>query len=137
MRQQVKELKQVLNLMVEPELKDSITQLCHYLFRKYGEYYVDDFDDEKESLKPFSLVNTGEYVVIIDCKAVVCRNLYSKDGDLFLVPADCDAENVEHSELIALSTLKQKDNHIAVLTVLIMAIDGLHHWEDSMFGEDE
>jgi hypothetical protein len=137
MKRQIRELKQVLNLMIEPELKESIAQLCEYLFYKYGEYYVDDFDDEEESSKPFSVVNTDSYVVTTNRKRIVCKNLYKKDGELFLVPVDCDPEIAEQSKLIALSSIKQKNHLIAVLNALIKAVDGLHNWEDSMFGEDE
>ena len=66
-----------------------------------------------------------------------CQNLYKKDGELFLVPVDCDPEIAEQSKLIALSSIKQKNHLIAVLNALIKAVDGLHSWEDFMFGEDE
>ena len=43
MRQYVQEIAQVLHLMSEQELKDSIEKLCRYLLFKYREYYIDDF----------------------------------------------------------------------------------------------
>ena len=39
MRQYVQEIDQVLHLMSEQELKDSIEKLCRYLLSKYREYY--------------------------------------------------------------------------------------------------
>ena len=38
MRQYVQEIAQVLHLMSEQELKDSIEKLCQYLLSKYREY---------------------------------------------------------------------------------------------------
>ena len=48
--------------MSEQELKDSIEKFCQYLLFKYGEYYIDDFDDD--TTKPvFDTVRTGEYTI--------------------------------------------------------------------------
>lgn len=137
MRHQIEELKHALNLMIEPELKESITQLCRYLLHKYGEYNVNLDDDDEDNSTPYSLVKTEEYVVIINREAIVCQNLFRKDDEFYLVSTDCDADGVEQSKLIALSTLERKNNHIAVLNALIQAIEGLHRWEDAMFGENE
>ena len=63
MRQYVQEIAQVLHLMSEQELKDSIEKFCQYLLFKYGEYYIDDFDDD--TTKPvFDTVRTDRKSVV-------------------------------------------------------------------------
>ena len=85
MRQYVQEITQVLHLMSEQELKDSIEQLCGYLLFKYGEYYIDDFDDD--TTKPvFDTVRTGEYTIRLSGKTITCQNIHSNHGTLSLIP---------------------------------------------------
>lgn len=84
MRQYVQEITQVLHLMSEQELKDSIEKLCVYLLFKYGEYYIDDFDDD--TTKPvFDTVRTGEYTIRLSGRTITCQNLHSNHGTLSLV----------------------------------------------------
>ena len=125
MRQYVQEITQVLHLMSEQELKDSIEQLCGYLLFKYGEYYIDDFDDD--TTKPvFDTVRTGEYTIRLSGKTITCQNLHSNHGTLSLIP-------IANSPL-PIATLKGKPNHIAVVKALIEMVNGLHQTEDRMFG---
>ena len=84
MRQYVQEIAQVLHLMSEQELKDSIEKFCQYLLFKYGEYYIDDFDDD--TTKPvFDTVRTGEYTIRLSGKTITCQNIHSNHGTLSLV----------------------------------------------------
>ena len=125
MRQYVQEITQVLHLMSEQELKDSIEQLCGYLLFKYGEYYIDDFDDD--TTKPvFDTVRTGEYTIRLSGKTITCQNIHSNHGTLSLIP-------IANSPL-SIATLKGKPNHIAVVKALIEMVNGLHQTEDRMFG---
>ena len=125
MRQYVEEITQVLHLMSEQELKDSIETLCRYLLFKYGEYYIDDFDDD--TTKPvFDTVRTGEYTIRLSGKTITCQNIHSNHGTLSLIP-------IANSPL-PIATLKGKPNHIAVVKALIEMVNGLHQAEDRMFG---
>ena len=125
MRQYVQEIAQVLHLMSEQELKDSIEKLCGYLLFKYGEYYIDDFDDD--TTKPvFDTVRTGEYTIRLSGRTITCQNLHSNHGTLSLIP-------IANSPL-PIATLKGKTNHIAVAKALIEMVNGLHQTEDRMFG---
>ena len=125
MRQYVQEIAQVLHLMSEQELKDSIEKFCRYLLYKYGEYYIDDFDDD--TTKPvFDTVRTGEYIIRLSGKTITCQNLHSNHGTLSLIP-------IANSPL-PIATLKGKPNHIAVVKALIEMVNGLHQTEDRMFG---
>ena len=125
MRQYVQEITQVLHLMSEQELKDSIETLCRYLLFKYGEYYIDDFDDD--TTKPvFDTVRTGEYTIRLSGKTITCQNIHSNHGTLSLIP-------IANSPL-PIATLKGKTNHIAVVKALIEMVNGLHQTEDRMFG---
>ena len=84
MRQYVQEIAQVLHLMSEQELKDSIEKLCRYLLSKYREYYIDDFDDD--TTKPvFDTVRTGEYTIRLSGRTITCQNIHSNHGTLSLV----------------------------------------------------
>ena len=127
MRQYVQEIAQVLHLMSEQELKDSIEKLCGYLLFKYGEYYIDDFDDD--TTKPvFDTVRTGEYTIRLSGKTITCQNIHSNHGTLSLIP-------IANSPL-PIATLKGKPNHIAVVKALIEMVNGLHQAEDCMFGPE-
>lgn len=127
MRQYVQEITQVLHLMSEQELKDSIEQLCGYLLFKYGEYYIDDFDDD--TTKPvFDTVRTGEYTIRLSGKTITCQNIHSNHGTLSLIP-------IANSPL-PIATLKGKPNHIAVAKALIEMVNGLHQAEERMFGPE-
>lgn len=127
MRQYVQEIAQVLHLMSEQELKDSIEKLCGYLLFKYGEYYIDDFDDD--TTKPvFDTVRTGEYTIRLSGKTITCQNIHSNHGTLSLIP-------IANSPL-PIATLKGKPNHIAVVKALIEMVNGLHQAEERMFGPE-
>ena len=127
MRQYVQEIAQVLHLMSEQELKDSIEKLCRYLLFKYGEYYIDDFDDD--TTKPvFDTVRTGEYTIRLSGKTITCQNIHSNHGTLSLIP-------IANSPL-PIATLKGKPNHIAVVKALIEMVNGLHQAEERMFGPE-
>ena len=124
MRQYVQEIAQVLHLMSEQELKDSIEKFCQYLLFKYGEYYIDDFDDD--TTKPvFDTVRTGEYTIRLSGRTITCQNIHSNHGTLSLIP-------IANSPL-PIATLKGKPNHIAVVKALIEMVNGLHQTEDRMF----
>ena len=127
MRQYVQEIAQVLHLMSEQELKDSIEKFCQYLLFKYGEYYIDDFDDD--TTKPvFDTVRTGEYTIRLSGKTITCQNIHSNHGTLSLIP-------IANSPL-PIATLKGKPNHIAVVKALIKMVNGLHQAEERMFGPE-
>lgn len=127
MRQYVQEIAQVLHLMSEQELKDSIEKLCRYLLFKYGEYYIDDFDDD--TTKPvFDTVRTGEYTIRLSGKTITCQNIHSNHGTLSLIP-------IANSPL-PIATLKGKPNNIAVVKALIKMVNGLHQAEERMFGPE-
>ena len=127
MRQYVQEIAQVLHLMSEQELKDSIEKLCRYLLFKYGEYYIDDFDDD--TTKPvFDTVRTGEYTIRLSGKTITCQNIHSNHGTLSLIPIA--------NSLLPIATLKGKPNHIAVVKALIEMVNGLHQAEERMFGPE-
>lgn len=127
MRQYVQEIAQVLHLMSEQELKDSIEKFCQYLLFKYGEYYIDDFDDD--TTKPvFDTVRTGEYTIRLSGKTITCQNLHSNHGTLSLIP-------IANSPL-PIANLKGKPNHIAVVKALIERVNGLHQAEERMFGPE-
>ena len=127
MRQYVQEIAQVLHLMSEQELKDSIEKLCRYLLSKYREYYIDDFDDD--TTKPvFDTVRTGEYTIRLSGKTITCQNIHSNHGTLSLIP-------IANSPL-PIATLKGKPNHIVVVKALIDMVNGLHQAEERMFGPE-
>ena len=127
MRQYVQEITQVLHLMSEQELKDSIEKLCRYLLYKYREYYIDDFDND--TTKPvFDAVRTGEYTIRLSGRTITCQNIHSNHGTLSLIP-------IANSPL-PIATLKGKPNHIAVVKALIEMVNGLHQAEDCMFGPE-
>ena len=127
MRQYVQEIAQVLHLMSEQELKDSIEKLCGYLLFKYGEYYIDDFDDD--TTKPvFDTVRTGEYTIRLSGRTITCQNIHSNHGTLSLIP-------IANSPL-PIATLKGKTNYIAVVKALIEMVNGLHQAEERMFGPE-
>lgn len=127
MRQYVQEIAQVLHLMSEQELKDSIEKLCRYLLYKYREYYIDDFDDD--TTKPvFDTVRTGEYTIRLLGRTITCQNIHSNHGTLSLIP-------IANSPL-PIATLKGKPNHIAVVKALIKMVNGLHQAEERMFGPE-
>ena len=127
MRQYVQEIAQVLYLMSEQELKDSIEKLCRYLLSKYREYYIDDFDDD--TTKPvFDTVRTGEYTIRLSGRTITCQNIHSNHGTLSLIP-------IANSPL-PIATLKGKPNHIAVVKALIEMVNGLHQAEERMFGPE-
>ena len=134
MRQYVQEITQVLHLMSEQELKDSIEQLCGYLLFKYGEYYIDDFDDD--TTKPvFDTVRTGEYTIRLSGKTITCQNLHSNHGTLSLVSISLPFRAGVGTSL-PLTALKGKPNHIAVAKALIEMVNGLHQAEERMFGPE-
>jgi hypothetical protein len=134
MRQYVQEITQVLHLMSEQELKDSIEQLCGYLLFKYGEYYIDDFDDD--TTKPvFDTVRTGEYTIRLSGKTITCQNIHSNHGTLSLVSISLPfREGAGVGSSLPLTALKGKTNHIVVVKAIIEMVNGLHQAEDRMFG---
>ena len=136
MRQYVQEITQVLHLMSEQELKDSIEKLCGYLLFKYGEYYIDDFDDD--TTKPvFDTVRTGEYTIRLSGKTITCQNIHSNHGTLSLVSISLPfREGAGVGSSLPLATLKGKPNHIAVAKALIEMVNGLHQAEERMFGPE-
>ena len=127
MRQYVQEIAQVLHLMSEQELKDSIEKLCRYLLSKYREYYIDDFDDDTTT-PVFDTVRTGEYTIRLSGKTITCQNIHSNHGTLSLIP-------IANSPL-PIATLKGKTNHIMVVKALIKMVNGLHQAEERMFGPE-
>ena len=141
MRQYVQEIAQVLHLMSEQELKDSIETLCRYLLFKYGEYYIDDFDDD--TTKPvFNTVRTGEYTIRLSGRTITCQNIHSNHGTLSLIPLPIASSphspqgGTPSHRLLPIATLKGKPNHIAVVKALIEMVNGLHQIEDRMFGPE-
>ena len=136
MRQYVQEIAQVLHLMSEQELKDSIEKFCQYLLFKYGEYYIDDFDDD--TTKPvFDTVRTGEYTIRLSGRTITCQNIHSNHGTLSLVSISLPfREGAGVGSSLPLTALKGKTNHIAVVKALIEMVNGLHQTEDRMFGPE-
>lgn len=136
MRQYVQEITQVLHLMSEQELKDSIEQLCRYLLFKYGEYYIDDFDDD--TTKPvFDTVRTGEYTIRLSGRTITCQNIHSNHGTLSLVSISLPFRaGAGVGTYLPLTALKGKMNHIAVAKALIEMVNGLHQAEERMFGPE-
>ena len=145
MRQYVQEIAQVLHLMSEQELKDSIEKLCGYLLFKYGEYYIDDFDDD--TTKPvFDTVRTGEYTIRLSGRTITCQNIHSNHGTLSLIPLASSPHSPQGVQypiggtpshrLLPIATLKGKTNHIAVVKALIKMVNGLHQAEERMFGPE-
>ena len=136
MRQYVQEIAQVLHLMSEQELKDSIEKLCRYLLFKYGEYYIDDFDDD--TTKPvFDTVRTGEYTIRLSGRTITCQNIHSNHGTLSLVSISLPfREGAGVGSSLPLTALKGKSNHIAVVKALIEMVNGLHQAEERMFGPE-
>lgn len=136
MRQYVQEIAQVLHLMSEQELKDSIEKLCRYLLFKYGEYYIDDFDDD--TTKPvFDTVRTGEYTIRLSGRTITCQNIHSNHGTLSLVSISLPfREGAGVGSSLPLTALKGKPNHIAVEKALIEMVNGLHQAEERMFGPE-
>ena len=132
MRQYVQEIAQVLHLMSEQELKDSIEKLCRYLLSKYREYYIDDFDDA--TTKPvFDTVRTGEYTIRLAGKTITCQNIHSNHGTLSLIPI---AKSAASHRLLPIATLKGKTNHIMVVKALVDMVNGLHQAEDRLYGPE-
>ena len=136
MRQYVQEITQVLHLMSEQELKDSIEKLCGYLLFKYGEYYIDDFDDD--TTKPvFDTVRTGEYTIRLSGRTITCQNIHSNHGTLSLVSISLSFRTgAGVGTYLPLTALKGKMNHIAVVRALIEMVNGLHQAEERMFGPE-
>jgi hypothetical protein len=136
MRQYVQEITQVLHLMSEQELKDSIEKLCRYLLSKYRVYYIDDFDDD--TTKPvFDTVRTGEYTIRLSGKTITCQNIHSNHGTLSLVSISLPfREGAGVGSSLPLTALKGKTNHIAVVKALIEMVNGLHQAEERMFGPE-
>ena len=136
MRQYVQEITQVLHLMSEQELKDSIENFCQYLLFKYGEYYIDDFDDD--TTKPvFDTVRTGEYTIRLSGRTITCQNIHSNHGTLSLVSISLPfREGAGVGSSLPLTALKGKPNHIAVAKALIEMVNGLHQAEERMFGPE-
>ena len=136
MRQHVQEIAQVLHLMSEQELKDSIEKFCRYLLFKYGEYYIDDFDDD--TTKPvFDTVRTGEYTIRLSGRTITCQNIHSNHGTLSLVSISLPfREGAGVGSSLPLTTLKGKTNHIMVVKALIEMVNGLHQAEERMFGPE-
>ena len=134
MRQYVQEIAQVLHLMSEQELKDSIEKFCRYLLYKYGEYYIDDFDDD--TTKPvFDTVRTGEYTIRLSGRTITCQNIHSNHGTLSLVSISLPfREGAGVGSSLPLTALKGKTNHIVVVKAIIEMVNGLHQAEDRMFG---
>ena len=132
MRQYVQEIAQVLHLMSEQELKDSIEKLCRYLLSKYREYYIDDFDDG--TTKPvFDTVRTGEYTIRLSGKTITCQNIHSNHGTLSLIPI---AKSAASNSPLPIATLKGKTNHIMVVKALVDMVNGLHQAEDRLYGPE-
>ena len=132
MRQYVQEITQVLHLMSEQELKDSIEKHCRYLLSKYREYYIDDFDDD--TTKPvFDTVRTGEYTIRLSGKTITCQNIHSNHGTLSLIPV---ANSAASNSPLPITTLKGKTNHIMVVKALIEMVNGLHQAEDRLYGSE-
>ena len=132
MRQYVQEIAQVLHLMSEQELKDSIEKLCRYLLSKYREYYIDDFDDA--TTKPvFDTVRTGEYTIRLAGKTITYQNIQSNHGTLSLIPI---AKSAASHRLLPIATLKGKTNHIMVVKALVDMVNGLHQAEDRLYGPE-
>ena len=136
MRQYVQEITQVLHLMSEQELKDSIEKFCGYLLFKYGEYYIDDFDDD--TTKPvFDTVRTGEYTIRLSGRTITCQNIHSNHGTLSLVSISLPFRaGAGVGTYLPLTALKGKMNHIAVAKALIEMVNGLHQAEERMFGPE-
>ena len=136
MRQYVQEIAQVLHLMSEQELKDSIEKFCQYLLYKYREYYIDDFDDD--TTKPvFDTVRTGEYTIRLSGRTITCQNIHSNHGTLSLVSISLPfREGAGVGSSLPLTTLKGKTNHIMVVKALMEMVNGLHQAEDRMFGPE-
>ena len=136
MRQYVQEIAQVLHLMSEQELKDSIEQLCGYLLFKYGEYYIDDFDDDTTKTV-FDTVRTGEYTIRLSGRTITCQNIHSNHGTLSLVSISLPFRaGAGVGTYLPLTALKGKMNHIAVAKALIEMVNGLHQAEERMFGPE-
>lgn len=136
MRQYVQEIAQVLHLMSEQELKDSIEKFCQYLLFKYGEYYIDDFDDDTTKLV-FDTVRTGEYTIRLSGRTITCQNIHSNHGTLSLVSISLPfREGAGVGSSLPLTALKGKPNHIAVAKALIEMVNGLHQAEERMFGPE-
>lgn len=136
MRQYVQEITQVLHLMSEQELKDSIEQLCGYLLFKYGEYYIDDFDDDTTKTV-FDTVRTGEYTIRLSGRTITCQNIHSNHGTLSLVSISLPFRaGAGVGTYLPLTALKGKMNHIAVAKALIEMVNGLHQAEERMFGPE-
>jgi hypothetical protein len=132
MRQYVQEIAQVLHLMSEQELKDSIEKLCRYLLSKYRVYYIDDFDDD--TTKPvFDTVRTGEYTIRLSGRTITCQNIHSNHGTLSLIPI---SKSTASNSPLPIATLKGKTNHIMVVKALIEMVNGLHQAEDRMYGPE-
>ena len=136
MRQYVQEIAQVLHLMSEQELKDSIEKLCRYLLSKYRVYYIDDFDGD--TTKPvFDTVRTGEYTIRLSGRTITCQNIHSNYGTLSIVSISLPfREGAGVGSSLPLTALKGKPNHIAVAKALIEMVNGLHQAEDRMFGPE-
>ena len=136
MRQYVQEIAQVLHLMSEQELKDSIEKLCRYLLSKYRVYYIDDFDDD--TTKPvFDTVRTGEYTIRLSGRTITCQNIHSDHGTLSLVSISLPfREGAGVGSSLPLTALKGKTNHIVVVKALIEMVNGLHQTEERMFGPE-
>ena len=134
MRQYVQEIAQVLHLMSEQELKDSIEKLCRNLLSKYRVYYIDDFDDD--TTKPvFDTVRTGEYTIRLSGRTITCQNIHSNHGTLSLVSISLPfREGAGVGSSLPLTALKGKTNHIVVVKAIIEMVNGLHQAEDRMFG---
>ena len=136
MRQYVQEIAQVLHLMSEQELKDSIEKLCRYLLSKYRVYYIDDFDDDTTN-PVFDTVRTGEYTIRLSGKTITCQNIHSNHGTLSLVSISLPFnEGAGVGSYLPLTALQGKPNHIAVVKALIEMVNGLHQAEDRMFGPE-
>ena len=134
MRQYVQEITQVLHLMSEQELKDSLEKLCRYLLSKYRVYYIDDFDDG--TTKPvFDTVRTGEYTIRLSGKTITCQNIHSNHGTLSLVSISLPFR-AGVGTYLPLTALKGKTNHIAVAKALIEMVNGLHQAEDRLYGPE-
>ena len=135
MRQYVQEITQVLHLMSEQELKDSIEKLCRYLLSKYCVYYIDDFDDD--TTKPvFDTVRTGEYTIRLSGRTITCQNLHSNHGTLSLVSISLPFRGAGGGTYLPLTALKGKINHIVVVKALVDMVNGLHQAEDRLYGPE-
>ena len=136
MRQHVQEIAQVLHLMSEQELKDSIEKFCRYLLFKYGEYYIDDFDDDTTT-PVFDTVRTGEYTIRLSGRTITCQNIHSNHGTLSLVSISLPfREGAGVGSSLPLTTLKGKTNHIMVVKALIEMVNGLHQAEERLYGPE-